>query len=383
MTTPAGRRIRGFGRSDIGRIRERNEDAFALGDLDAGTLWSGDELIVSDGARGLFAVVCDGMGGAAGGEVASELAVATTWAELKTGAATDDPEIAARILRRAVRAANLRVHQESRREPGLRGMGTTLSGCVIAGGYLISAQIGDSRVYVLRAGHLVQVTRDQTVGQALRVAGRISEAEAHYLVGGGTILQALGVAPDVEPSLSLCALRRGDRVLLCSDGLTNQLGETSIAMILSDRRGLDAMAQALIDGACAVGGHDNITAVVFEVDGDALPPPSSNPHDDPPSFIEFDPLEEGPAALTSTSFVARRLAARAGLGPDPGPPVVPVTGAFRRPRSRPRGAALVRSDEPADLHGLASARLRPSRRAVWWWLPAVLLAALAGWWLAR
>ncbi|HOL08404.1 MAG TPA: YhbY family RNA-binding protein, partial [Methanomassiliicoccaceae archaeon] len=79
-------------------------------------------------------------------EVASELAVATTWAELKTGAATDDPEIAARILRRAVRAANLRVHQESRREPGLRGMGTTLSGCVIAGGYLISAQIGDSRV---------------------------------------------------------------------------------------------------------------------------------------------------------------------------------------------------------------------------------------------
>ena len=192
MTVPAGRRIRGFGRTDIGRIRERNEDAFALGDLDAGTLWSGDGVVSSAGSRGLFAVVCDGMGGAPGGEVASELAVETTWRELRTAAATDDPEIAARILRRAVRAANLRVHGESRREPGLRGMGTTLSACLVAGGQLVSAQIGDSRVYVLRRGALTQVTRDQTVGQALRVAGRISEAEAHALVGGGTILQALG-----------------------------------------------------------------------------------------------------------------------------------------------------------------------------------------------
>ncbi|HVV84067.1 MAG TPA: protein phosphatase 2C domain-containing protein, partial [Kofleriaceae bacterium] len=343
MTSPAGRRIRGFGRSDIGRVRERNEDAFALGDLDHGTLWPGDDEIVSEGARGIFAVVCDGMGGAAGGDVASELAVETTWRELKQGQATDDPEIAARILRRAVRLANQRVHGESRREPGLRGMGTTLSGCFVAGDCLVSAQIGDSRVYVLRRGNLVQVTRDQTVGQALRVAGRITEEEANYLAGGGTILQALGVAPDVEPSLSLCSLRRGDRVLLCSDGLTNQLGESTIATILGDRRGLDQLTQALIDGACAVGGYDNITAVVLDVEGDALPPPVDDPADRP-RFVEFDPREEGPRALTSTSNVARRLAARAGLGPDPGPPIVPATGAFRRPKRRP--AAVVADAQP-------------------------------------
>jgi protein phosphatase len=389
VTPPAGRRFRGFGRSDIGRVRERNEDAFAIGDLDAGTLWSGDGLIASDGARGLFAVVCDGMGGAAGGDVASELAVATTWQELRTAAASDDPEIAARILRRAVRAANLRVHRESRREPGLRGMGTTLSGCLVAGGCLVAAQIGDSRVYVLRGGVLTQVTRDQTVGQALRVAGRLSEGEASLLVGGGTILQALGVAPDVEPSLSLCWLRRGDRVLLCSDGLTNQLGESTIATILADGRDPDVSTAALIAGACASGGHDNITAVVVDVDGDALPAPALDGRDRP-SFVEFDPREEGARALTSTSYVARRLAARAGLGPDPGPPVVPATGNYHRRRGRSSTGA---GGEPAaitddatrdpDAQGLASARLRAPTAWRWWLVPAIAVAAAIGWWLAR
>lgn len=328
MTPPAGRLIRGFGRSDIGRIRARNEDAFALGDLDAGTLWSGDALIVSDGARGLFAVVCDGMGGAPGGEVAAELAVATTWCELRTAPIADDPEVAARLLRRAVRAANQRVHAESRSEPGLRGMGTTLSACLVADGTLVCAQIGDSRVYVLRDGFLTQVTRDQTVGQALRGAGRITDAEALKLVGGGTILQALGVAPDVEPSLSLCPLRQGDRVLLCSDGLTNQLGESTIATILGDRRVPGALADALVQVACAAGGYDNVTALVLDVDGDALPPPATGPGGDRPRVVEFDPREHG-----------------------------------------------------AELQGLASARLRAPGRWRWW--PVLALAFALGWWLAR
>ena len=387
MTTPAGRRIRGFGRSDVGRVRERNEDAFAIGDLDAGTLWSGEAVIESDGAGGLFGVVCDGMGGAAGGDVASELAVAATWRELRASPPTDDPEIAARVLRRAVRAANQRVYLESRREAGLRGMGTTLSACLVARDCLVSAQIGDSRVYVLRARRLAQVTRDQTGGQALRVAGRISEAEAHMLVCGGTILQALGVAPDVEPSLSLCRLRRGDRVLVCSDGLTNQLGDATIAAILCDDRGLDELTQALVDSACAAGGGDNITALVFDLDGDALPPATGD-DSDRPRFTEFDPREEGPSALTSTSHVARRLAARAGLAPDPGPLVVPVTGGFKRPRPRLITDEIVAAtpplDESAELEarGLASARLASSGAWRWWLVAAALGAAALGWWLA-
>lgn len=376
--------VRAFGKSDIGRVRERNEDAFALGDLDRGSLWSGEGLATATGPRGLFAVVCDGMGGAAGGDVASELAVVTTWRELRGAPQADDPQIAARLLRRAVRAANLRVHAEGRHEPGLRGMGTTLSGCVIAGGHLVVAQIGDSRVYVLRDDELVQVTRDQTVGSALRGAGRITEAEAHALFGGGTVLQALGVAPDVEPSLSLCRLCRGDRVLLCSDGLTNQLGDGTIGAILADRRGPDAVATALVEGACAAGGGDNVTAVVLDVDGEALPAAGG----ERPRFLEFDPREEGPAALTTTSNVARRLAARAGLGPDPGPPVVPATGQYRRPRRGSAGGITDDADprgltgEVEPVRGLASARLA-RRRSRWWLWPALVVAAALGWWLAR
>lgn len=97
------------GASDIGRIRERNEDSFVVGDLDAGELWDGDGPLETSGARGAFVVVCDGMGGAAGGEVASELATRAAWRDLSGAQVTDDPQVFARLLRRAVRAANQRV----------------------------------------------------------------------------------------------------------------------------------------------------------------------------------------------------------------------------------------------------------------------------------
>ncbi len=362
--------------SHIGRVRDRNEDAFLIGDLDSGDPWEGGAELTCEGARGPFAVVCDGMGGAAGGEVASDLAVRTTWREMREAHATDDPEVFARILRRAVRAANQRVHDESEREPTLRGMGTTLSAAGVAGHHLVLAQVGDSRVYLHRAGVLTQVTRDQTLAQALVNAGRMSEAEAEASVGAATILQALGVGPDVEPSLSLVALRQGDRVLLCSDGLYNQLGPSTIQAIVDGRRGPSALAQALCDAACAAGGHDNITAVVMFLDGDALPAPAST--DEAPRFVEFDPREEGERALTSTSYVARRLAARAGVGNDPGPPVLPATGQHA---IIPRGR-LAPGVSMTDLAGPASRQISASRTHLLWLVVAVVIAAAIGWWLA-
>ena len=110
------------GASDIGRVRDRNEDSFAIGDLDAGELWDGEGALATTGPRGPFVVVCDGMGGAAGGEVASELATRAAWRDLAAAHATDDPEVFARLVRRAVRAANQRVWEEAQREPTLRGM---------------------------------------------------------------------------------------------------------------------------------------------------------------------------------------------------------------------------------------------------------------------
>ena len=356
----------GSGATDRGRVRERNEDAFAIGDLDDDRLFDGDGVLTGTGARGLFAIVCDGMGGAAGGDVASELAARTTWRELVAAHATDDAEVFARLLRRAVRVANQRVFDEAARESSLRGMGTTLSAVGIAGGQLVSVQIGDSRVYLCRAGELTQVTRDQTLASALVGVGRDPLEAA--VAGGSTILQALGVNADVEPSLSLVPLCRGDRALLCSDGLYNQLGAATIAAILDGRGGPAAVARMLCDAACAAGGGDNITAVVLDVDGDDLPMPE--PGASPPRFREFDPREEGARALTSTSYVVRRLAARAGIGDDPGPPVVPATGRYSAVR-KPRPPAAVRSAEPPRSW---------ARLAVL--VTLALLAGALGFWLA-
>lgn len=363
--------------SDVGQVREHNEDHFLVGDLDSllpvdvARPWS------ATGDRGPLLIVCDGMGGVDGGEIASELAALVMWREMKRTPDTRDPEVFARLLRRAVRVANHDVHAMARREPGLRGMGTTVSAAGIVGDRLVLATVGDSRAYVLRSGALVQVTRDQSLHSALLAAGH-SENEAAS--AGGAILQALGVASDVEPSLSIIELRRGDRVLLCSDGLHGLVGDPALALLLAEPHGVGDAVQLLVAAARAAGGSDNITAVVCELGGERLDPPSSD--SDLPSFREFDPQQEGDPALTSTSYVARRLAARIGLPTASIPPSIPVTGQHAVLRSqigiRPPATALAIGE---DVDGPARRRLR-SVGLVWWPYAAIAVIACAiAWWL--
>jgi serine/threonine protein phosphatase PrpC len=308
--------------SDVGQVREHNEDSFLVGDLDARELAAiGDAPWKSGGERGPLLVVCDGMGGVEGGEVASQLAADVIWREMKATPATRDPEVFARLLRRATRVANHDVHALSKREPGLRGMGTTVSAAGVVGDRLVIATVGDSRAYVLRGGALVQVTRDQSLAFALLAAGRDPYEAAN---AGSAILQALGVGDDVEPSLSIIELRRGDRVLLCSDGLHGLVGDPALAVLMSEPHTVAESVMLLITAARAAGGSDNITAIVADVAGERLAQPAGD--DDLPKFREFDPQKEGDPALTSTSYVARRLAARIGLPQPETPAVLPVTG---------------------------------------------------------
>lgn len=186
------------------------------------------------------------------------------------------------------------------------------------------AQVGDSRAYIMRNDTLVQVTRDQSVVSALLHAGRITEEEAENFVQSNVILQALGVHEDVEVALSVVELRRGDRLLMCSDGLHGPVSHDEISEILRSCEQPRAATDGLIAAARDAGGPDNITAVVADFTGEGLEPPSGE--DDLPKFIEFDPMEEGSRAETTTSRVARRLAARAGVGDDPGPRPIPATG---------------------------------------------------------
>jgi protein phosphatase len=363
------------GATDVGQVREHNEDSFVVGNLDAGKLVELAEPFLATGARGPLLVICDGMGGVEGGEVASELAAQVMWREMKATPATKDPEVFARLMRRACRVANHDVHEMARKEPGLKGMGTTLSAAGIIGDRLIVATVGDSRAYVLRSGELVQVTRDQSLHSALLAAGHDENDAAN---AGGAILQALGVGDDVEPSLSIIELRAGDRVLLCSDGLHGLVGDPALTLLLSTPHRVVDSVKLLVAAARAAGGTDNITAIVCEVRGDRLVPPANE--QDLPKFREFDPQREGDPALTSTSYVARRLAARIGIPTASIPPSIPVTGQHPALRSQinirvPRSSAVeVAIDSPA--------RRRLSHQVAWWWyLAAGLVACLAAWWL--
>lgn len=362
--------------SDVGQVREHNEDHFVVGDLDADALLELATPWQADVDRGPLLVVCDGMGGVEGGEVASELAAQVIWREMKATPATRDPEVFARLLRRATRVANHDVHAMAKREPGLRGMGTTVSAAGIAGDRLVVATVGDSRAYVLRAGEIVQVTRDQSLSDALLEAGHDAATAER---AGSAILQALGVGEDVEPSLSIIELRRGDRVLLCSDGLHGLVGDPAIRLLMNEPHSIADSVALLVTAARAAGGSDNITAIVAEVGGDRLLPPQSA--DDLPTFREFDPQKEGDPALTSTSYVARRLAAKIGIPTSSIPPSIPVTGQHAVLRSQVGMRVPTTALPIEDIEGPARRRLR-QRRLAWWWYVIVGIVACAIAWVS-
>lgn len=364
---PAGILVTACGGSHRGKVRPNNQDAFLIGDLDRGEVMAASDGPDSgsastfaegfddslDGAmdsddvqgrggadgrgegrrdaaiemacieRGPLVIVCDGMGGAAGGEVASQLATETIWSEMRGSQATRDREVYGRLLRRAVRMANARVWHLSHERSELRGMGTTVSALGIAGDVLVIAQVGDSRVYIQRQGELTQVTRDQSVVSALVREGRIEPEKARNAPHANVVLQALGVRDDVEVAISVVDLRRGDRVLVSSDGLHGLIDRRALSGVLSLRDHPAGATELLIDAANAAGGPDNITVVVVDFAGETLEDSAGD--DDRVHFVELDPAEVGDAAISTTSRVARRLAARAGIGSDPAPPVVPAT----------------------------------------------------------
>lgn len=337
--------VSAYGVTDQGLVRDTNEDWFTIGDLDTSNVAGAGQVVDTAGARGPLFLVCDGMGGVAGGEVASKLAAETIWQEMLGSRPTDERAVYARLLRRAIRAAHRRVADEGAVRLELRGMGTTVSAAGLAGGALIIAQVGDSRAYIDRKGTLTQVTRDQSVVSALVHAGRLSELEARLSEKRSLILQALGTGPDVDVALSIVELRRGDRLLLCSDGLHGPVNDEALRYALAENEELEPAVKALLELARQGGAPDNITAVLARFGGERLPLPVG---DDPPRFAEMDPNEEGERAITNTSWVARRLAARAGLRDDTVPPGIPATGQHRAVRPPP--------DEPSEKKG----RRRPA-----------------------
>ncbi len=269
-------RVKLFARTDVGQIREHNEDNFLVADMSRktrGLLEANRTGAI--GPHGALFAVCDGMGGAAAGEIASQLAVDILYERmvehLEDGHAMQRDDLARRLVR-AIEAAGLRIFQEAKLDRTRRGMGTTVTAAALVDDHLFFAQVGDSRGYVMRQGQLVQLTRDQSLVNQLIEAGQLTEEEAETFEHNNIILQALGTADTVQVDLTYCELRRGDVLLLCSDGLSGMVRFDDIREALrTTTEPIDACKQ-LTERANQAGGHDNITVIVVQFDGEGLKP---------------------------------------------------------------------------------------------------------------
>jgi protein phosphatase len=270
-----------FGHTDVGRTREHNEDSFVIVDLDADDASPPDSVRTRTvGPRGALFMVADGLGGAAAGEIASELAVNTVQEELRErwvkagGRSADD---FASAIKAATEAANGRIYSYAVEHPESRGLGTTATLAGLLGDTLYLAQVGDSRAYLVRDGVARQITRDQSLMQRLVDAGELTQDEAERSERRNIILQALGPEPSVKIDLTHQRLSRGDVLVLCTDGLSGLVRTEEIAEVITQIPDLAAACRELVDRANEQGGTDNITVIAARFEGEGLS--VAEPHD--------------------------------------------------------------------------------------------------------
>ena len=297
-------RLRYAVRSDRGLVRDNNEDS----------VYAGPRLLA----------IADGMGGHAGGEVASQLVIGVI-ERLDEDRPLDD---LINELRKAVEDANLAVAESVAREPQLDGMGTTLTGLRFVGTRVGVVHVGDSRAYLLRDGALTQITRDDTYVQSLVDAGQITAEEATTHPRKSVILRAM-TGTSVEPDLSIREVRAGDRYLLCTDGLSDVVSAATLRETLADGTPQEC-ADQLVDLALRGGGPDNVTCIVAEVLGDGY-------GDDLPVVAGAVGGEgQTPSAAREDNPAARARATR--VGAEAPPAAEPER---RRPRWKPIALALI------------------------------------------
>ena len=249
-------RLRAGAATDVGRVRSLNEDSF-----------------VSNAEQGLF-VVCDGMGGAAAGEVASRIAIETIVEQLAnaaadTAAAPDANGYLPQTSRlgSAIQHANESVYSFAQGDREREGMGTTVVGIRVANDIVSVAHVGDSRAYLWHEGSFEALTTDHSVVEAQVRAGLITREESLKSEHQNVLLQALGMKEAVEVELAEVPVQAGDFVMLCSDGLTRTVEEAQMAKAIAASRDPQTICNELIAAANASGGPDNVTVIVVEIVG--------------------------------------------------------------------------------------------------------------------
>lgn len=307
-------------RSDVGSVREHNEDSYLV-------------------KTPLF-VVADGMGGHEAGEVASRIAVTTM--EAQAPKSTSPEALAAAVLK-----ANDAVLRGAKDGTGKPGMGTTLTAAFVFEDEATIAQVGDSRAYLLHDGKLQRITRDHSLVADLIEQGRLTEQEARFHPQRSVITRALGSDPNMQPDLYTLHVEEGDRLVLCSDGLSSMIADDEIEAILLDNPAPAQACDALVEEAIIAGGLDNVTVIVI------------------------DPLGDPPGEEEEVTYVEERVV---GLPEDDDEEEDPVT-----EPAVPSAAAAVAPKDARDRRGKHHKTKQKGRMApVIWALAFVLILAAAG-----
>jgi len=353
-----------FGRTDVGRTREHNEDAFVVADLSANNATLQPEVRThASGPRGSLFMVADGMGGAAAGEIASAMAVDVVLGQLRTAWIAEtsaSPQAFVRAIKLATKAANEQINTYALAHPEYRGMGTTATIAGLLGDTLYLAQVGDSRAYLVRNGVARQITKDQSLMQKLIEAGELTEEEAEHSERRNIILQALGPEPSVKVDLTHQVVRRGDTLVLCSDGLSGQVTKDEIAAVVSEETDLTNACRRLIDRANENGGPDNITVIVARFDGPGLAGAAA---EDEVGHRVFPLPETGQTPAMSFDRVLDSEA--------PARPLPPAAG-----RTSSAGAAPERDESMITTGESPAPRVSPARRSTGQVIAMGLLAVL-------
>lgn len=257
-----GVRLRSSARTSIGQVRENNEDNVQL--------WLQEDAVL--------AIVADGMGGAAAGEEASRLAVEAiqdglTVAEQRMLSAFEllGDDSVAQKMREIIRVANTDIMRRAAADPTLRGMGTTVTLAFVRNMHAIVAHVGDSRAYLVskRDHTITQITADHSFVEALVAAGHITQEQAEDHPMRNVLYRALGQTEDIDVDVYHTRLRPGDRLILCSDGLTRHLKSSEIAEIALQNDDPETISDQLVDLTNQRGGEDNVSVIVIILDGDA------------------------------------------------------------------------------------------------------------------
>ncbi len=237
------------GNSDIGRVRQNNEDAFRFGRINDSVCW---------------AVVCDGMGGASGGQVASTVAADMVSKKIEKcyNKSMSESSIENMLLS-AITTANVTVYDRAIADEFLNGMGTTIVAAVIKNGHVNIAHVGDSRAYLIHDGEITQITKDHSLVQEMFDKGQISKDELSHNNLRNIITRALGVAEGIDIEFNNAELGKGDVLLLCSDGLTNEVSDEKILSLYKSTK-FEMYPAKLIEQANKAGGKDNVTVVAVQ-----------------------------------------------------------------------------------------------------------------------